>query len=76
MLTADQKALIQELSMNPTWGSLLQTIDANFRRDFRYKPSDEPEAEKNANWAYASGMDRRLEDVLKLLGYERQSQAR
>jgi len=71
MLSADQKALLQELSMNPVWASLLNDIDLHFRRDFRYKPSDEPEAEKNANWAYASGMDRRLEDVLKLLGHER-----
>ena len=71
MLSADQKALLQELSMNPVWASLLSDIDQHFRKDFRYKPSDESEAKKNANWAYNSGMDRRLEDVLKLLGHDR-----
>ena len=76
MLSVDQIALLKDLSMNPTWASLLQDIDAQFKRDFRYKPSDDPEDSKNAEWAYSSGMDRRLEDVLRLLGYERQNQAR
>ena len=76
MLNSDHKALLQDLSMQPVWASLLREIDDHFKRDFRYKPSDDPDTTKSADWAYYSGMDRRLEDVLKLLGYARENQDR
>ena len=65
-----EKALLRDLSMNPTWGGVLRKL-AEFHRPVpKYTPDQGTSKEQELDWIYWSGVDRARSDLLKLLGHE------
>jgi hypothetical protein len=70
MFSEVEKALLRELAMNPTWGSVLTKLREFHRLPPRYKPGERESRAQELDWIYWSGVDQARTDLLKLLGDE------
>jgi hypothetical protein len=67
----EQKIYLERLKMDPLWASILKDIEKQCQQKPQYKRDDKDEVKKINEMIFNSGMDRQLDNVLALLGYER-----
>lgn len=70
MFNEGEKALLRELRMNATWGTILDKLRKFHREQPRYQPGGGDSKEQELDWIYWSGVDRCRNDLLKLLADE------
>jgi hypothetical protein len=70
MFTDGEKALLRELAMNSTWGSIMRKLDDFHRAAPGYKPDKGTADQQKDDWVYRSGVEQGAGAVLKLLRNE------
>lgn len=70
MFTEAEKALLRDLKMSATWASILEKLRGTRKPVPRYKPGEDAPNSQDRDWIYYSGVDRGVDDLLKLLANE------
>ena len=70
MWTEAEKALLRELKMSAVWAGIVDKLRATRHPVPRYKPGEDAPNSQDRDWIYYSGVDRGVDDLLKLLTNE------